>query len=114
LGIKSLACAAVGAYYNPMASYPTELADEIGLQLVDPSTHGDGKHDIILCDNYFKRQDLEQAMTWRDKCNEMLVFVKHDQMEARIKYQPKQIIKIRTTPASKKTFTPDYLFYFHN
>lgn len=110
LGTKALAAAVLGAKYNPMGEFPIEMANDLGLELADPGPH----HDILLLDNNFERVDIDEAMKWRSKCREMLLFVKHDQMEeARLKYKPDRIVKIKTKLVTPRIFTPDYLFHFY-
>ena len=109
LGMKALACMSLGAKYHPMTPFPANFAEDIGLELADPGP----KHDILLIDNGFKRVDIDEAMSWRAKCREMLVYVERDQMEeARIKYRPTRIIKVKTRLATAKHRLPDFLFHF--
>lgn len=110
LGVKALACAALGAHYNPMAYFPSKLADDLDLRLVKPD-----QHDILLLDNNFNRVDIDHAMASRNQCKEMLLYVEHDQMEmARRKYRPNRIIKIKTQVMLSRIFTPNFLFHFVN
>lgn len=111
LGSKAIACAILGARYHPMDTFPTALADSLDLQLDKPS----GKHDILLLDNNFIRVDIEAAMTRRDECKEMVVYVENDQMEeAYRKYKPHQVFKIKTKPIIPKGSPPNYIFHFKN
>jgi hypothetical protein len=109
LGTKAIATFLTGAAYNPVGDFNEELARDLGLEIKKP----EGMHDLILLDNCFSRIDIDEAMTWRPKCREMLLYVEHDQMEnARIKYKPTQIVKVLTRIAVPKNGTPNYLFVF--
>lgn len=114
LGIKAMAAAALGAKYVPLTDELDEaiangFATAIDLNLVEQPA----KHDILLLDNGLKPVDMEWAVSQRGSCKDLLVFVPADQAEeAKRKYKPTRMVRIRTQAVTAKLFTPDYMFLF--
>lgn len=116
LGSKAVACAMAGAKYMPLDNSLKPALDRgfqefIDLEIVPPAE----PYDILLLDNAFRRVDMNMAMSMVERCKQMVLYVQHDQTgEARAKYTPTRVMKVRTVATGPKEFTPDYIFVYQN
>ena len=111
-GSKAIAAAISGLRYMPLTdfSYPIEHGIEnIGLEVIP----ADNQYDVVFLDNNFKQVDINDVLSWRRRCRELVAFLKPEQYREIVKVmKPNRFVRVRTRPVVRNGYVPDYLAHF--
>jgi hypothetical protein len=71
-------------------------------------TYDNGLTDLVLCDGDLEEHNIDEAMSYADRTKQILAYVPREKKrEYEIKYRPRSIIKVITTPVPRD---PNYYF----